>query len=230
MSYNARDSEDSNMPNSRKANVLVVDAEAVARFGLVQLIGSQARLRVVGEADTLSVARELASRLKPEVVVLDPALGDGLHFIEELARSKARPQVVAFTAVEDALSVQQAFQAGVCGYVTRRDPVADLIAAIVAAVDGRRHVGPRIECVLLDRLACGSVKLSGDEIAVLSSRERQIFRSLGAGSSVRAIASELGVSVKTVETHRQRIKQKLRLKNGAELNRRAVLSANGNSH
>ena len=117
----------------------------------------------------------------------------------------------------------------VCGYVTRRDPVADLIAAIVAAVEGRRHVGPRIECVLLDRLACGSVKLSGDEIAVLSPRERQVFQSLGAGSSVRAIASELGVSVKTVETHRQRIKDKLRLKNGAELNHRAVLATNGNS-
>ena len=230
MSYNACDSEDLNMPNSRKANVLVVDAEAVARFGLVQLINSQALLRVVGEAETLPVARELASRLKPDVVVLDPALGDGMHFIKELARSKAQSKVVAFTALEDALSVQRAFQAGVCGYVTRRDPVADLIAAIVAAVDGRRHVGPRIERVLLDRLACGAVQLSGDETGVLSQRERQVFRLLGAGHSGRAIASELGVSVKTVETHRQRIKEKLRLKNGAELNRRAMIAANGNSH
>ena len=218
------------MPNSRKANVLVVDAEAVARFGLVQLINSQERLRVAGEAETLPAAREMASRLKPDVVVLDPALGDGVHFIKELVRSKTHPNVVAFTAMEDALSVQRAFQAGVCGYVTRRDPVADLIAAIVAAVEGMRHVGPRIERVLLERLACGTVDLSGDETGALSQRERQVFRLVGAGNSGRAIASELGVSVKTVETHRQRIKEKLRLKNGAELNRRAVLAANGNSH
>lgn len=217
------------MPNSRKANVLVVDAEAVARFGLVQLINSQAHLRIVGEAETLPMARELASRLKPEVVVLDPALGDGLHFIKDLARLKARPQVVAFTALEDALSVQRAFQAGVCGYVARRDPVADLIAAIVAAVDGRRHVGQRIERVLLERLSCGAVQLTGDETGVLSQRERQVFRMLGAGRSGRAIAVELGVSVKTIETHRQRIKEKLRLKDGAELNRRAVLAANGHA-
>ena len=218
------------MAISKKANVLVVDAEAVARFGLVQLINSQPRLRVAGEAETLPAAREMASRLKPEVVVLDPAIGDGVHFIEEMARSKARPNVVAFTAMEDLLSVQQAFRAGVCGYVTRRDPVADLIAAIIAALDGRRHVGPRIERVLLDRLACGAVQLSGDETGLLSQRERQVFRLLGTGNSGRAIASELGVSVKTVETHRQRIKEKLRLKTGAELNRRAVLATNGNSH
>ena len=217
------------MANQKKANVLVVDAEAVARFGLVQLINSQPLLRVVGEADSLPVARELASRLKPEVVVLDPAHRDGMHFIEELARSKAPPRVVAFTAMEDALSVQRAFQAGVCGYVTRRDPVVDLMAAIVAAVGGKRHIGPRIERVLLERLACGAVQLSGDDFAVLSQRERQVFQLLGSGNSGRAIASELGVSVKTIETHRQRIKEKLQLKNGAELNRRAVLAANGSS-
>ena len=215
------------MPISRKANVLVVDDEAVARFGLVQLIGSHALLRVAGEADSLAVAREMASRLKPEVVVLDPALGDGLHFIAELRRSKAHPQVVAYTALEDALSVQHAFQAGVCGYVTRRDPLSAIIAAIVGAARGERHVGQRIERVLLERLSCGSVQLTGDETGVLSPRERQVFRMLGAGRSGRAIAAELGVSMKTIETHRQRIKEKLRLKDGAELNRRAILSANG---
>ena len=218
------------MANQKKANVLVVDAEAVARFGLVQLINSQALLRVAGEAETLVVARALASRLKPDVVVLDPALGDGVHFIKELTRSKAPPRVVAFTAMEDALSVQRAFQAGVCGYVTRRDPVADLLSAIVAALSGRRHIGPRIARVLLDRLACGAVQLSGDETGALSQRERQVFRLLGSGNSGRAIAAELGVSVKTVETHRQRIKDKLQLKTGAELNRRAAIAANGHSH
>ena len=217
------------MPNLRKANVLVVDAEAVARFGLVQLIGSHALLRLAGEADSLSAGREMAFRLKPEIVVLDPALGDGMYFIAELRRAKTRPNVVAFTSLEDALSVQRAFQAGVCGYVTRRDPLAAVMAAIVGAMKGERHVGPRVEHVLLERLACGTIQLSGDETGVLSPRERQVFHELGAGRSVRAIAVDLGVSMKTIETHRQRIKEKLRLKSGAELNRRAVLAGNGHS-
>ena len=82
----------------------------------------------------------------------------------------------------------------------------------------------------LGLLACGAVQLSGDETGVLSQRERQVFRLLGSGSSGRAIAAELGVSVKTVETHRQRIKDKLQLKTGAEVNRRAAIAANGHSH
>jgi DNA-binding NarL/FixJ family response regulator len=217
------------MATNRKVGVLIVDAEAVARYGLVTLINSHASLRVAGETDSLVLASEMASRLKPEVVVVDPALGDGVHFIAELRRSKARPNVVAFTAMEDALSVQRAFQAGVCGYVCRRDPLAAIIAAIVGAAKGERHVGPRVELVLLERLASGSVQLSGDETGALSPRERQVFRALGAGRSVREIAAELGVSVKTIETHRQRIKEKLGIKNGGELNRRAVLSSNGNS-
>ena len=218
------------MPNSRKANVLVVDAEPVARFGLVQLINSQARLRVCGEGENLREVRALLARLKPDVVVLDPALGDGEHFIRDLVRSKAAPRVVAFTAQEDALSVQRTIQAGVCGYVTRRDTVADVIAVILAAVDGKRLVGPRTNALLLGRIADGTVRVSGDEIAVLSPRERQVFQLLGAGKSTRVIASELGVSMKTVETHRQRIKGKLHLKDCAELNHRALLATNGNSH
>ena len=215
------------MATSKKANVLVVDPEAVARFGLVQLINAHASLRSVGETDSLAMARELASRLKPEVIVLDPALGDGFHFITELVRSSNSPRVVAVTSLQDALSVQRAFQAGVCGYVTRRDSAAAVLAAIVGAVNSERHIGPRVERVLLERLACGMVQLSGDEIGVLSHRERQVFRLVGAGHSGRAIAAELGVSVKTVETHRQRIKEKLRLKSGADLHRRAILAANG---
>lgn len=210
--------------------MLVVDAEPVARFGLVQLINSQGRLRVCGEAENLREAGKLASRLKPDLVVLDPALGDGVHFIKELLRAQAGSKVVAFTGQEDALSVQRTIQAGVCGYVTRRDTIADVIAVIIAAVDGRRLFGPRTNDLLLGRIADGTVQVSGDEMSVLSPRERQVFQMLGAGKSTRVIASELGVSVKTVETHRQRIKEKLHLKDCAELNHRALLATNGHSH
>ena len=216
------------MPHSKKVNVLVVDAEPVARYGLVRLVNEHPALRVAGEADNLGTARELALRLKPEVVVLDPAMGDGLHFVKELTRCSVRSQVVAFTSLEDAVSVQRAFKAGVCSYITRRDSVVVLLAAIVGAVVGARHVGPRVERVLLDQLASGAVQFSEDQTSTLSPRERQVFQMLGAGKSARVIAGDLGVSAKTIETHRQRIKQKLHIENGAELHRRAFLATNGN--
>lgn len=210
---------------TKKASVLIVDAEAVARFGLAQLVNSHAAFRCAGEAESVLIAREMALRLQPEVVVFDPALGDASYLIQELLRAKAPSRMVAFTSMEDAASVQRAFRAGVSGYVTRRDPIAAVMDAILAAVEGKRHVGPRVEHILLELLACGSVQMSGDETAALSARERQIYELLGAGKTARIIASDLGVSVKTVETHRQRIKTKLRLSTGAELSRRAFLSA-----
>ena len=213
------------MANSKKANVLVVDAEPVARHGLVNLINAHVALRVTGEADNLGVARELALRLKPEVVVLDPSMGDGLHFVKELARHNVR--VVAFTSLDDAGSLERAFRAGIWSYVTRRDSIAAVLQVIAGAVLGERHVGPRIEHLLLDRLASGRVQFGEDDTAALSDRERQVYLMLGAGKSVRIIAGELGLSVKTIETHRQRIKGKLRLKNGAELQERALLSTSG---
>lgn len=216
------------MANSKKATVLVVDAEPVARYGLVQLINTHAALRVVGEADNPGVARELASRLKSDIVLLDTAIGDGLHFVQGLACFSAQSRVVVFTSLDDAMSVQRAFKAGIWSYITRRDSIAVLLAAIAGAVAGTRHVGPRVERVLLDQLASGAVQFGEDDTAALSARERQIYQMVGAGKSVRVIAGELGVSVKTIETHRQRIKQKLHLKNGVELHRHAFRTTNGN--
>lgn len=211
------------MAHPRKADVLVADSEPVARAGLVHLLNSHSRLRVCAEAEMLDAVRELCLRHKPAVLVLDPAMGDGFTFIKDLPRWSRDTRAVAFTSLGDALSVQRAFKAGVCGYVTRRDPVVAVMTAIVGALTGERHVGPRVENVLLAHLALGAVEMRDDETAALSNRELQIFRLLGSGLGTRAVAEELRLSIKTIETHRQRIKEKLQLTSGTELQRRAVL-------
>ncbi len=213
------------MPTPRNINVLVVDAQPVSRAGLCALVRSQPELRLVGEAASVREARELALRLKPHVVVLDPSMPGGAVAMKDVRKVSPRSQFVILTSPADALGVQRAFQAGACGYVTRLDPVEALMAAIAGAADGARHVGPRVEQVLLDRLASGSVQLRGDDLAVLSPRELEVFRLIGEGRSTRAMAAELGVSTKTVETHRERMKLKLKLRDGASLQRRAMLAA-----
>jgi DNA-binding NarL/FixJ family response regulator len=212
------------MANSRKMNVLVVDAQPVARVGMVLLLNSHARLRVCAEADSAPAARELCARHQPEFAILDLAIGDGFALLKEFPRWAPGIRVIAFTALEDALSVQRALQAGAQGYVTRLDPAAELLTAIDCVLGGQRHVGPRVAHLLLERLACGSVEMHGCEEAALSDRELQIYRAIGRGLGTRAVAEELHVSVKTVETHRQRIKEKLHLRDGCDLQRRAVLS------
>lgn len=140
------------MVNSRKSTVLIADAEPVARLGLVRLIDSHHELQVVGEADGLSGARDLCTRLKPDIVILDPSMADGFAFIRDVRRWSARAQVVAFTRLDDVLSVRRAFNAGVCGYVTRLDSVAAVMAVLLAAARGERRVGARVGNALLDRL------------------------------------------------------------------------------
>jgi DNA-binding NarL/FixJ family response regulator len=202
--------------------VLVVDAEPVSRCGLACLLGAEERLRVVAQADALPVARALCVQHQPQVVVLDPMLGDGIAFIRELKRWCAQARVVVFAAQPDALGVQQALQAGAWGYVSRRDPVAALLGAVLGALEGQRVLGPQVERVLLERLALGLVQVGPAAEARLSEREMQVFRLLGTGVGTRAVAAELGVSVKTVESHLQRIKEKLGVRSGAELQRRAL--------
>jgi DNA-binding NarL/FixJ family response regulator len=203
--------------------VFVADAQALARFGLVQLINSHARLCVCGEAESLPRARELIAKLQPEVVVFDPAMGEGFAFVQDLPRWSPGTRAVALTNLCDALSVQRALKAGVCGYVARRDSVEAVLMAIVRVAEGERHLGPRVEEVLLEGMARGAMAVQEGDGAVLSDRELQVFRLIGQGLGTRALAVELRVSVKTVETHRQRIREKLGVATGNELQRRAVL-------
>jgi DNA-binding NarL/FixJ family response regulator len=212
------------MANSRKARVLVADAEAVARYGLVQLVSLHPQLMVCAEAESLAVARQLAEKHKPEVIVLDPAFGDGFNFLKDLPRWCPGARAVVLTNLCDAHSVQRALKVGACAYVTRRDSVETVMAALVAAARGERFVGPRAQNALVEAVAAGGMQMRESDEAALSDRELQIFRLLGEGLGTRAVAEELHVSVKTVETHRQRIRVKLRLTNGLELQRRAVLS------
>jgi len=211
------------MAHPQKASVVIADSEPVSRCGLRRLIDSHTSLRVCAEAEQLSAARDLCAQHKPDVVVLDPSMGDGFAFLRDLRRWSARTQAVVFTGLSDATSVQRAFKAGACGYISRRDPVTALMAAIVAATQGERHVGPRIERVLLEKLAIGEVEMAHSMEDMLSARELEVFRLLGEGCATREVAETLHVSVKTIESHQQRIKEKLQLASGAELRQRAAV-------
>ena len=211
------------MVTPKRASVVLLDPEPVARCGLAHLLSSHEALEVVAEADSVPVARSLCEKWQPAVLVIDVAVGDGLHFVKELPTWSARTRVVVFSAQVDARCVQRAFQAGAWGYVTRRDPEASLLGAVA----GERHVGPQVEQLLLGRMVAGAVELSGNAVAALSERELEVFRLIGRGLGTQAVADELRLSVKTVETHRQRIKMKLHYRDGKELQHHAVLFQSG---
>jgi DNA-binding NarL/FixJ family response regulator len=237
--YNTRCPRKENpiMANDRKAKVLIVDSEPVARFGLLWLIGAHKQLQVCAQAETPALAREACVKHRPDIVVVDAAMcgGEGFALLAELPRWCKNSRAIVFTALEDVISVQRALQSGAFGYVTKRDPMLEVIEAILRALSGKRHLGPRAEDHFLNQVVQGEVEVRGMVESTLSGRELQVFRLLGNGHRTRDIADELNVSVKTVESHIGRIKAKMDVKSNAQLRANATrfnvgddsLSANG---
>lgn len=213
------------MVKDPKFTVVVADAEPVARLGLCCLINQQKYLRVCAEAESVRAARELCERHQPSILLLDAAMTDGFTLVKDLPRWSAKTRVVVFTGLAEPVAVQRALKAGAYGYVTRGDATAAVLAVIEAACEGRRQIGPQVQRLLLETMASGTVEMHANDVQMLSDRELEVFRRIGRGLGTREIADELKLSVKTVESHRQRIKVKLNLATGVELQRRAVLFA-----
>ena len=213
------------MRTPRKANVLLVEAEPVLRFGLQQLINAQPHLTVCAEAESLPAARAACAKWKPELVMLEVGMngGEGFALIKELPRWHPAVAVVAFSALEDMASVTRALRAGAMGYATRRDALAAVLGVIAGALRGERSVSPRVERLMLEVMVMSGMGTAPDELAALSERERQVFTLMGEGRKTGALAVELGLSVKTVESHQKHIREKLGVRDGAALLRRATL-------
>lgn len=210
----------------KETHIVIAEAEPVTRLGLLHLINKEPSLRVCGEAACLPDARELCAKHQPGVVVFDLALGDGLGFIKDLAQWSPRTRVVIYTGLMDVVVLQRTFKAGALGFVSRQDAAACLLTAIHGAVQGARHMSPRVENVVLGNLATGALEVRGargEGLPALTNRELQTLRLLGRGLSNREIAAEMKVSIKTIETHCQRLKEKLHLHGSAALRQYAAV-------
>jgi DNA-binding NarL/FixJ family response regulator len=213
------------MNTLKDTNIVIVEAESVARFGLLHLINKEPRLRVCGEASCLVGARELCEKHRPQVVVFDIALGDGVNFIKDLPQWSPGTRVVVHTGAVEVVLIQRAFKAGAFGYVSRHDPTGSLLFAINGAAEGARHMSPRVSDLMLGNLANGALEVRGDGMPSVSNREAQVLRMLGKGLSNREISDEMKVSIKTIETHCQRLKEKLHVGNSSALRQYAAVHA-----
>lgn len=192
--------------------VLVVDDHPLFRAGLVAALQGDQSFSVCGEADNAPRARELAERSQPDLAVVDLLLqdDDGLKLVRELCQDRPRLKVVVLSMLDRKVYEPRALQAGASFYVSKQEGPAAVLAALRrAAANGRASARPT----------------ESDEVASLSERERQVLLQLGLGRATAEIAAALGVSVKTVESHREAIKAKLGLAHSNALVARAALWA-----
>ena len=210
-----------------KIRVLIVDDHAIVRTGLRLLISGQDDMTVVGEAGSTQEGIQAAERLSPDVALIDLSLpGEGgIEAIRQLRKTRPRVRTLALTMHDDPAYLRSVLSAGGSGYVVKRAADSELLAAIRAVRDGRSFVSPLLAEAEAQEAPATSPQVSGSAetaLARLSARERQVLVMLAHGHTHAEMAEQLGISVKTVETHRARLSEKLGLKSRADLVRLAL--------
>lgn len=204
--------------------VLIVDDHPVVRQGLRYLLESAEDLAVCGEAETALEARSAIDGLHPDVVICDISLRrvDGIELVRNLRAHYPLLPILVLSALDETIYSARMLALGVNGYIMKQAPTEQVLASVRRVLDGNIYVSEAMSNSMLSGLTGGATHL--DPIERLSNRELQVLQLIGKGTSTREAAKLLHLSIKTVESHRQRIKRKLHLTTGVQLLRYAVLS------
>jgi two-component system, NarL family, response regulator NreC len=204
-----------------ETQILIVDDHAVVRSGLRLLLDAQDDLKVVGEAGDLRNAVFEARALKPDVILMDVVMpgASGIEATTAVLKEAPEAKVLVLSMQDDPRYVREAFSAGASGYVLKEGADAELVDAVREVAGGGRYVHPELGARLV---AAEADELARADADPLSEREREVLRLLALGHTNQEIAKMLYLSVRTVETHRAHIMQKLRLETRAELVRHAI--------
>ena len=202
-------------------SVVVVDDHAVVRSGLRLLLEAQEDIDVVGEAGNAKDAVFRARALKPDVILLDVVMPgeSGIDVLPQLRKESPETKVLVLSMQDDPSYVREAFAAGASGYVLKEAADEEVVAAVREVAGGGRYVHPTLGARLI---AADAAERAAAEADPLSDREREVLRLLALGHTNQEIAQRLYISVRTAESHRAHIMQKLRLTTRAELVRYAL--------
>ena len=194
------------------------------RFALTTLIKPSHQFIAIAEIGEAPLARQLFAQKMPAIVVVCLTIprGDGISLLKDFRKMNPAARALVVGARSDSLSVQRAFKAGARGYVVTEDETSEILHALERIAAGELYASGTVARGLLQMLATGSVEAPRNRCGQLSDRELQVFRLIGSGLGTSRVAQELQLSVKTIETHRQRIKDKLGLTNGTQLTRYAA--------
>ncbi len=199
--------------------VLIVDDHPIVREGLDRLLSRQKDLVVCGQAEDASQALNLLETASPDLAIVDIslALGNGLDLVRQMRAKNTDIKILVSSMHDETLYAERALRAGARGYINKQQATAKIVEALRRILGGRIYLSDRMTDRLLSRVADSSEEQKKISVDRLSNRELQVLERIGNGLGTAEIATRMNLSVKTVETYRQRIRQKLSLKNGAAL-------------
>jgi DNA-binding NarL/FixJ family response regulator len=207
-----------------KIKVLLADDHVMMRGGLRMVLEQNAELTVVGEAEDGRETVRLVKKLSPDVVVMDIAMPDmnGIEATRQIVADHPGVKVIALSMHSDRHFVSEMLKAGATAYLLKQCAVDELLAAIKTVLKNQTYLSPCISGVVVDNFVRNTSKTESGAFSYLSDREREVLQLVAEGKTSKEIASQLNLSIKTVEAHRMNIMEKLNIHTVAELTKYAI--------
>lgn len=204
--------------------VFVVDDHPIVRHGFAQLLAAEPDLELCGQAADARGALAALATAEPGVVIVDVSLGEasGIDLIGEIKQRLPRAAVLVVSMHDEQLYAERSLRAGAAGYVMKHEAAGAIVRAIRTVAAGGIFVSESVSARVLQRLAARGGPGDESPLGTLSNRELHVLELIGRGLGTRAIAEMLHISIKTVESYRARLKEKMNLRSGLELTRFAV--------
>ena len=208
----------------KRTRILLVDDHPLVRERLAEIINRETDLLVCGEAEDRHEALVAVPANHPQLVIIDLTLknSDGLELIKDIRSRWPKLRMLVVSMHDESLYAERAIRAGALGYITKQEATRKILIAIRHVLEGTIYLNEKIASHIISRLTshAGAVAATPDEL--LSDRELQVFDLTGRGQNTVEIAARLRVAVKTIETYRSRVREKLKLKNSSELLQSAI--------
>jgi DNA-binding NarL/FixJ family response regulator len=212
--------------------ILIVDDHPIFRMGMTELLNQEDGFTVCAAAEDIRSARKVLMEEKPDLAVVDISLAadNGLDLVKEIVAGQRSIPVLVLSMHDESVWAERAIRAGARGYVMKKEASESIVTAIRNILKGKIHISENMMAHLLDKFQINPEFQNAPTENALTDRELEVYRQIGAGLSTREVAAKMRLSVKTIGTYRDRIKQKLGLKSAAELTRCAVLWAEKESY
>jgi DNA-binding NarL/FixJ family response regulator len=213
-----------------RTRILLVDDHPLVRERLAEVINREADLTVCGEAEDRHEAVAAIPARRPDLVIIDLTLknSDGMELIKDIRSRWPQLRMLVVSMHDESLYAERVIRAGALGYITKQEATRNILVAIRRVLAGTIYLNDKIASHIISRLTARAGAVAATPAELLSDRELQVFDLIGHGLNTAEIATRLHVAVKTIETYRARIREKLRLMNGSELLQSAISWASKN--
>jgi len=204
--------------------IFIIDDHEIVRYGLKQLINNEPNMVICGEADCESTALENIKKTNPDFLIVDISLDgvDGIELIKIIKLNYKNMPILCLSMHDEKLFAERALRAGAGGYLMKEGGTKDIVFAIKKILNGEIFLSNEMTSFLLKQSIRGHKRIDRSSIGQLTDRERSVFELIGKGNSTKQIAELLHLSIKTIESHNENIKKKLKLKNALELAQHAI--------